>query len=148
MAGSVSYRPDPTYHTVTPYLVVKDAAGLLDFLVTVLDGRVVGKMEGPDATIAHADVMVGDSHIMLGAAGDEKGFPGMVHLYLPDSDAFYQRALEAGATSLREPRDEFYGDRMSGVEDPFGNQWWFATHIEDVSEEEIERRGRELSQQG
>lgn len=145
MTADVPYKP-ATYHTVSPYLVVADARGLIRFLVKVFDAQVLGKMIAPDDTIAHADLLVGDSHIMIGQAGDSGPFPGMLHLYLLDCDSTFQRALDAGATPLREPRDEFYGDRMAGVIDPFGNQWWLATHIEDVSEEEVERRARQFSE--
>jgi len=75
---------------------------------------------------------IGDSMLMLGEAPDEP-VPGMLHLYMPDTDTVYKRALAAGATSLPEPTDMFYGDRTAGVKDAFGNQWWIATHIEDVS---------------
>jgi uncharacterized glyoxalase superfamily protein PhnB len=144
MIGSVPFKP-ATYHTVSPYLVVNDPAALIDFVVKVFDAQVISKMLGPDGAIMHADVLIGDSHVMLGQAADDGPFPGMLHLYLLDCDSSYSRALDAGAASLREPQDEYYGDRLGGVSDPFGNQWWLATHIEHLSEEEIERRGRELS---
>lgn len=144
MAGSVPFKP-ATYHTVSPYLVVDDPAGLLDFVVKVFDAQVVSKMLDPDGAILHADVLIGDSHVMLGQAADDEPFPAMLHLYLLDCDTSYARALEGGAISLREPQDEYYGDRMGGVLDPFGNQWWLATHIEDLTEEEVERRGKLLS---
>jgi uncharacterized glyoxalase superfamily protein PhnB len=91
---------------------------------------------------------VGDSMVMLADAPE----PGevtsaMLHLYVPDSDATYQRAIEAGATSLREPQDEFYGDRMSGVQDSTGTKWYFATHVEDISEEEMARRAAQAARE-
>ena len=82
--------------------------------------------------------------VMMGQARDEwKPRPGTLYLYVPDVDATYQRALAAGGTSLREPSTQVYGDRSGGVEDPLGNQWWIATHVEDLSPEEIERRAKE-----
>lgn len=124
----ISYKPE-SYHTATPYLIVKDVGGLLKFLVQVFDAKEVNRMQLPDGQIMHADVMIGDSHIMIGHAMDESGFPGMVYMYFPDCDAVYQRAIDAGATSMREPQDEAFGDRTAGVRDPFGNHWGLATHI-------------------
>ncbi len=88
----------------------------------------------------HAEVKIGDSIVMMGEGADSKNFPGMLHLYMEDVDAVYQRAIQAGAKSLREPADQPYGDRSGGVEDAFGNQWWISTHVEDVSSDELERR--------
>jgi uncharacterized glyoxalase superfamily protein PhnB len=80
----------------------------------------------------HAEIKIGDSIVMLGEGQDDKKFPAMLHIYMEDVDAVYRRALQAGAKSIREPVDQPYGDRSSGVEDEFGNQWWISTHIEDV----------------
>ena len=89
----------------------------------------------------HAEVKIGDSRIMLAeACGAWTPMPTMIHLYVPDTDATYRSALEAGATSLQEPADQFYGDRSGGVKDAFGNHWWIATHKEDLSAEEMQRR--------
>jgi PhnB protein len=89
----------------------------------------------------HAEVRLGDSVVMMGEAGKWwKPMPGTIHLYVNDTDAVYQRALQAGGTSLREPTDQFYSDRSAGVRDPVGNHWWIATHKEDVSSEEMEKR--------
>jgi uncharacterized glyoxalase superfamily protein PhnB len=138
----MTVKPIPEgYHTVTPYLVVQGAAQLIDFLKQAFAAEEIQRMTRPDGSIGHAEVRIGDSRVMLGEAGGEfKPMPAMLHLYMEDADAVYQRALLAGATSLREPVDEFYGDRMAGVKDQFGNQWWIATHIEDVSPEEMVRR--------
>jgi len=96
-----------------------------------------------DGTIAHAEMKIGSSMIMLGQAGDQwKARPCSIYLYVEDVDAVYRRAMEAGGKSLMEPADQFYGDRNGGVEDPEGNQWFIGTHMEDVSEAEIEQRGR------
>lgn len=142
---AVRYIPEG-YPTVSPYLVVTDVPAVIDFVERVLDGKVVERMEGPGGDVSHAEVRVGDSLLMMGPAEDEsKRMPAMLHIYVPDVDAVYQRALDAGATSVREPADQFYGDRSGGVKDAEGNTWWFATHIEDVSPEELARRA---AQQG
>jgi uncharacterized glyoxalase superfamily protein PhnB len=143
----VEYKP-AKYHTVTPYLVVDGAERLITFISDVLDGTETVRMAGPDGRIAHAEMRVGDSMVMLADAPE----PGevtsaMLHLYVPDSDATYQRAIEADATSLREPQDEFYGDRMSGVQDSTGTKWYFATHVEDISEEEMARRAAQAARE-
>jgi PhnB protein len=107
------------YHTVTPFLYVRGVAGLIEFMRRVFDARELERMEGPDGSIRHAEMRIGDSVVMLGeATGDNPPRPGMLHLYLEDADVIYGRVLEAGASSLQEPRDEFWGDRISGVQDP------------------------------
>lgn len=135
-------KPIPEgYHTVTPYLVVQGAAQLIDFLKQAFDAEEILRMTQPDGTIMHAEVKIGNSRVMMAEAqGEFTPMPAMLHLYVEDMDAVYRRALQAGATSLREPEDQFYGDRIGGVRDSFGNQWWIATHIEDVSAEEMARR--------
>lgn len=138
----MTVKPIPEgYHTVTPYLVVQEAAKLIDFLKQAFDAEEIHRMARPDGTIMHAEIKIGDSRVMMAeASGDVKPMPAMLHLYVEDTDAVYRQALQAGATSLREPEDQFYGDRIGGVRDSFGNQWWMATHIEDVSPEEMARR--------
>ncbi len=144
----MTIKPIPEgYHTVTPYLVVKGAAQLIDFLQQAFDAEETQRMALPDGTISHAEVRIGDSVVMMGeAGGDFKPMPAMFHLYVEDVDAVYQRALQAGATSVRAPEDQFYGDRTGGVQDSFGNQWWIATHIEDVPAEEMARRSADRTQ--
>ncbi len=118
------------YHTVTPYLVVSDPAALIDFVVQAFGASERTRMAGPDGSIMHAEVIIGDSVIMLGGTSDKVGvFPGVIHLYLDDVDAYYRRALEAGATPLRAPADQAYGDRSAGVNDEWANQWWIAAPI-------------------
>ena len=147
MKGKVKAIPDG-YHTVTPYLVVQDARGLMDFLRQVFHAQDLRIMEGPDGRISHAEMQIGDSVVMLSDSGPNfSPMPTMLHLYLEDTNTAYKRALDAGATSIREPSDQFYGDRTAGVQDRFGNQWWMATHIEDVSDEEMQRRMQARSQQ-
>ena len=135
--------PNPVpagYATVTPYLCVADAAKLIEFLKQAFDAQLLFKMDGPGGRIMHAEMTIGDSRIMLAQPESGKETHAMLHLYMPDTDAVYKRALAAGATSVREPADQFYGDRSAGVRDQFGYHWYIATHIEDVSEEEMGRR--------
>ncbi len=137
----MAVKPIPDgYHSVTPYLTVPDAAGLIEFLRRAFGAQEVHRFTR-DGAVSHAEVRIGDSVVMLGQAGGEwQPMPAALHLYVPDADAVYRRALQAGAASLREPADQFYGDRMAGVRDPAGNYWWIATHVEDVSPEEMRRR--------
>lgn len=103
-------------------------------------------MDAPGGKIGHAEVRIGDSVVMLAdASTSDQGqvMPGMIHLYVDDVDKFYRRAIEAGGTSLREPVDQFYGDRSGGVKDPVGNHWWISTHVEDVPPGEMEERAKE-----
>lgn len=146
----MTVKPIPDgYHTITPYLVVRDAASLIGFLQQAFDAKESERIEAPDSSIIHAEVRIGDSVVMMGDAGENNPpMQTMLHLYLEDCDAAYRRALAAGATSLREPEDQFYGDRTGGVKDAFGNQWWFATRIEDVPSEVIQRRADALARQG
>jgi PhnB protein len=135
-------KPVPDgFHTVTPYLVVEDAGKLIDFVTAAFGATVRYAHKRPDGKVAHAEVKVGDSILMMGSAqGDTRPIPTALYMYVPDCDALYRRALAAGGTSVGEPKDQFYGDRHGGVKDPCGNTWWVATHIEDVSEEELARR--------
>lgn len=138
----MAVKPIPDgYHTVTPYLVVRGVAQVLEFITRAFGATETNRMTGPDGTIGHATARIGDSMVMLGEArGEWKPTEAMLYLYVPDTDAAYQRALAAGATSLMEPADQFYGDRNAGVKDPLGTSWWIATHLEDVAPEEIQRR--------
>ncbi|MGH7233017.1 MAG: VOC family protein [Nitrospiraceae bacterium] len=135
-------KPIPDgYHTVTPVLTVQGAAKLIEFLKQAFDAKEIYRLAGPDSSVMHAEVKIGDSMVMLGEATDEwKPMPAKIALYMKDTDAWYKRALRAGATSVREPSDQFYGDRSAGVKDFAGNQWWIHTHIEDVPPEEIKKR--------
>jgi len=145
MPDTVNYIPDG-YHTVTPYLCVDGAAGLLDFVKQAFDAVEIERIPRPDGKIAHAEVRIGDSVVMIGDAPDER-MPTAIYLYVRDTDATYSRALEAGATSVMEPADQFYGDRNAGVKDACGNLWWIATHKENVSPEEIAKRAQALPNQ-
>ena len=138
----MAVKPIPDgYHTVTPYLVVSDAAGLLDFLKRAFDAKETVCFKKPDGSIGHAEVQIGDSMIMLGqASGEWKPMPCAIYLYVPDTDAVYKKALQAGATSIKEPANQFYGDRNASVKDLCGNLWSIGTHVEDIPPEEMKRR--------
>jgi uncharacterized glyoxalase superfamily protein PhnB len=138
----MAVKPIPEgFHSVTPYLMVRDAAALLDFLKQAFGAQEIMRMPAPDGSIAHAEVRVGDSPIMMGeACGEFDPMPGSIYLYVEDTDTTYQRALHAGARSLMEPTNQFYGDRSANVVDPVGNHWWIATHIEDLQPEELAKR--------
>ena len=135
-------RPIPDrYHAVTPVLMVDGAAKLIDFLKQAFGAREKERFTDPTGKIVHAEVTLGDSIVQLSdATGEWKPVQVPLLLYVTDTDSTYRRALKAGATSLREPMNAFYGDRSAGVKDPFGNSSWIATHQEDVSREELERR--------
>ncbi len=136
----VSPIPDG-YHTVSPYLIAEDAGQLLEFMQKAFGAKETFRMEMPDGSVGHAEVRIGDSVVMVGGAGG--AWPAVraaIHLYVPDVDATYQAALAAGARSTEEPADQFYGDRRANVVDAAGNQWFIATHVEDVPPEELEQR--------
>jgi len=139
----MSVKPIPEgYHTVTPFLTIPGAVELIEFLKQVFNAREKERIMMPNGALAHAEVIIGDSVIMLGEpmGGECVPMPGAFYLYLEDMEAAYQRALAAGATSTMEPADQFWGDRLAAVKDRFGNVWNLATHVEDVSAEELKRR--------
>jgi len=138
----MAVKPIPEgYHTITPYLTVQGADQLIDFMKQVFAATEIERMTNPDGTVKHAEVRIGDSVLMISESrGEWKPMPAALYLYVSDVDAVYQRALAAGATSLMAPTNTFYGNRESGVTDQFGNYWWIATHIEEVSPEEIAKR--------
>jgi PhnB protein len=141
MRSAMTVRPVPEHHNaVCPYLVVEGAAKVVAFLKETFNAEELACMRGPNGRIMHAELRIADSIVMLGEPMGGPPFPGQVHCYVPDVDAAYARALKAGGTSLREPIDMFYGDRISMVKDPTGNVWAISTHKEDVSAEEMERR--------
>jgi PhnB protein len=129
------------YRTVTPYLVVPGAAKLIEFLRKAFRAKERLRMPRPDGGVAHAEVKIGNSIVMMGEpmAGMET-MPAMIYLYVKDVDKTYARALKAGAASVREPTNQFYGDRNAAVKDAFGNQWYIATHVEDITPEEMAKR--------
>ncbi len=140
-------KPNPIpagYHTVTPFLAVADARAVIAFATAAFAAEELFVMTMDDGTPVHAELQVGDSRVMVGQVSEAKqAFPAMLYMYVGDVDAVYAKAVEAGGKTVREPTDEIYGDRNAAVTDPGGNQWWIATHIEDVSNDEIARRMRE-----
>ena len=135
------------YHTVTPYLAVRRAGELLAFLKRAFDAETVECIEMGGA-VHHAEVRIGDSMVMMGECPEDADpQPTSLYLYVDDADAWFQRAVEAGAEVIMEPADQFYGDRHGAVKDPCGNSWYIATHIEDVSPEEIARRRAAMSEE-
>ena len=149
MANAV--RPIPEgYHSLTPYLIVNGAAKAIEFYEQAFGAVELYRMEG-DGRIGHAELQIGDSRFMLadefperGIHGPEPGHPrgDSLLLYVEDVDAVVARAVAAGATLERKVENQFYGDRSGGVVDPFGHRWYVATHVEDVSPEEMERRAK------
>jgi PhnB protein len=141
------------YHTITPYLAIKGAAKAIEFYKKAFGATEIMRLEmGPD-TLGHAEIKIGDCHVMLsdefpdmGAVSPHTlgGTPVSLMIYTADCDALYKQALAAGATSLRAPEDQFFGDRTCQVQDPFGHRWHISTHIEDVSVEETKRRMAKL----
>lgn len=138
-------NPPEGYHTLTAQTVVDDAAETIQFVKDVFDAELLSVFED-DGLIRHAEVQIGGSRLMLATANEDFGeFPVMLTVYVDDVDAVFAKAIDNGAAPLREPEDQFYGDRTGGVVDGQGNQWWISTHIEDVTEEEMRRR---MSQMG
>ena len=135
---AVQKKPEG-YRTVTPYLIVDGADRLIEFMKKAFGATDRGRM-GEDR-VMHAEMQIGDSIVMLSdTMPGAEPTKAMLHLYVDDVDAVYKKAVAAGGTPMREPANQFYGDRSGGVSDAFGNQWWIATHVEDVSEEEMQKR--------
>ena len=147
-------KPIPDgYPRVTPYLHVDGAAAAIEFYEKVLGAKERMRMPGPDGKIGHAEIELGESIIMLadehpdmGALGPKTigGTPVTISIYVEDVDAVYDAALAAGATSIRDVENQFYGDRSGQFEDPFGHRWNVQTHVEDVPPEEMEKRVAEV----
>jgi len=129
------------YHTVTPFIVARDAAKLIDFIHQAFGAEVTEMMQAPDGSVMHAELRIGDSMIMLGEAqGEWRPMPAALYLYVQDVDATFQRAVKAGAVVVREVVDHFYGDRNGTLRDAWDNVWSIGTHIEDVTPDEMRRR--------
>ena len=148
MADKVNYIPQG-YHNVTPYICVKNAAEAIEFYKQAFGATELFRMDGPDGRIVHAEIKVGDSPIMLSDEHAEMGFrspatlggsPVHLMVYVEDVDTVVKQATDAGATLNRPVQNQFYGDRSGSVVDPYGHSWHIATHIEDVSPEEMEKR--------
>ena len=150
----MSVSPVPSgYRSVIPYLVVGDAAAAIDFYCRAFGASEVMRMP-MDGRIGHAELAIGDAHVMLADEFPEMGIHApkdgvtsvSIMIYLPDVDAAFARALEAGATQERPVEDQFYGDRSGILIDPFGHRWMVATHVEDVTPEEMQRRMEAMSE--
>lgn len=147
---STSYLP-AGYHSVTPSIIVRDAAKAIEFYRRAFGAEEVTRMEGPDGSIMHAEIRIGDSPVMLGEENAKwgtlsplstSGNPGSLHIYVPDADAAFQRALDAGAVVRYPLEDAFWGDRYGKVADPFGHEWGIGTRVKELTPEEMERAGR------
>jgi len=141
------------YRTVTPYLTIKNGAKALEFYKNAFGATEIYRLMMPDGRLGHAEIRLGDSMIMLGDEFPEYGgkapetlggSPVSIYLYVEDVDAFFKRALAAGAKERKPVMDQFYGDRSGQLEDPFGHLWWVATHKEDVTPEEIQKRAQAM----
>ena len=141
------------YPRVTPYLYIDGAAEAIDFYEKVLGAKERMRLPGPDGKLGHAELEMGNSVVMLAdqnlnmdIRGPKEigGTPVSLHVYVEDVDAAYAAGLDAGATSLRELENQFYGDRTGTFEDPWGHHWTVATHVEDVSADEMEKRAAEV----
>lgn len=141
--------PPPGYHSITPYLALRDAKAAIGFYQRAFGAELVLKLDMPDGKIAHAEIRIGDSILMLSEENPEwgnqspqslGGSPVFLMIYVSDVDAAFPKALAAGATEVRPVQDQFYGDRSGTLKDLYGYQWTLATHIEDLSQEEIGHR--------
>lgn len=154
----MAVKPIPDgYHSITPYLIIRDAARALDFYKQALGAEELFRMASPDGQIGHAEIKIGNSILMLADEHPEMGYqspqsyggtPVSIMLYVEDVDARFQKAVAAGAKVKRPLKDQFYGDRSGTIADPFGHEWTIATHKEDLPPAEIERRAAEAMKQG
>lgn len=151
---AVHHIPDG-YHSVIPYLIVDGAAGAIDFYAKAFGATEVMRMPGPDGKIGHAEMQIGDSHIMLADEHPDMGFlgpksvggtPVSLMIYVEDADKCFNAAIGGGAKEMKPLENQFYGDRSGTLVDPFGHVWNIATHVEDVPPEEMERRAKEYAQ--
>jgi PhnB protein len=150
----MSVQPIPSgHHTVTPYLTIKNAVQALEFYKQGFGATETYRLMMPDGRLGHAEIRLGDSLIMLsdefpefGGKAPETlgGSPVSIYLYVEDVDAFFKRALAAGAKERKPVMDQFYGNRSGQLQDPFGHLWWVATHKEDVPPEEIQKRAESM----
>ena len=146
--GSVKPIPEG-YHSITPYLFVRSAASAIDFYKNAFGATEIVRMAGSNGKITHAEMKIGDSIVMLADENPQTGvmspqtvggFSSGLHIYVENVDAIIQKAIESGAKLLRPIKDQFYGDRSGSLLDPFGHMWSVATHVEDVSPEEMKKR--------
>jgi PhnB protein len=145
--AQVNMIPDG-YHTITPYITVPDAPGLIAFLGDLFGARQTERHDLPDGKVMHAEVRVGDSVLMISDACEQMGpSPANLYVYVQDVDALHRKAMDAGCSSVMAPADMFWGDRFASVKDRWGNTWNIATHIEDVPSHEITARAQAFSEQ-
>ena len=156
MAKTVKPIPDG-YHAVTPYLSIKGASEAIDFYKKAFGAKEIMRFPRPDGRLGHAEIQIGDSKVMLADEMPEVDFLGPsarggsavhLHLYVENVDAVVKQALGAGARELRPVEDQFYGDRLGAVGDPFGHVWHVSTHKEDLSAEELKKRAATQMQKG
>lgn len=152
---SVNYVPEG-HHTVTPSLVLHDAAAAIGFYEKALGARELFRMSTPEGKVGHAQLLIGDSIVMVADEWPDWGVVSPktlggsavgLHVYVADSDAVFERAVAAGAEVMQPMTDQFYGDRSGTVVDPFGHRWTISTHVEEVSPEEMDRRFGEFMEQ-
>lgn len=153
MSDTVKPIPDG-YHTVTPYLIVNDASAAIEFYKAAFGATELMRLEDPSGRIGHAEIRIGNSPIMLASEFPDMkivgplalgGTPVSILLYVEDVDAVFKQAVEAGAKVIREVQNQFYGDRTGGVSDPYGHLWYLATHVKDVSLEEMQKHMATMS---
>jgi PhnB protein len=154
--NKVSYIPKD-YNTITPYLIVKGAAQAIEYYKKVFGATELLRMNGPDGKVGHAELKIGNSHVMLADENPAMGqghtsastigqSPVSLYVYLPDVDTVVKRAAAEGGKILKPVEDQFYGDRSGFLQDPFGHLWGVATHVEDVSPKELEERMKKVTQ--
>ncbi len=152
--SKVPYIPKG-YNSVTPYLVIKGAAKAIDYYKKVFGATVVVRMDGPNGSVGHAELQIGDSRVMLADENPQMGAisattignsPVSLYLYIPDVDKVVDRAVAEGAKLVKPVQDQFYGDRTGFIQDPFGHFWGVATHVEDVSPQEMKERMKKVMQ--
>jgi len=153
----MTIKPIPDgYHSVTPYLSIKDAAKAIEFYKRAFGANELFRLVAPSGEIGHAEIKIGDSQIMLADPCEEGTFRNPqtlggtsvgLHVYVEDVDTLFARAVDAGAKTVRPVQDQFYGDRTGTLEDPFGHVWFLATHKEEITPEEINKRAAALYKQ-
>lgn len=145
------------YNTITPYLIIKDAARAIDYYKKVFGATEIMRMPTPDGKVGHAELKIGDSHFMLADENPSMGqghtsaatigaSPVSLYVYVPEVDKIFDRAVAEGAKVLKPVENQFYGDRSGFLQDPFGHLWGVATHVEDVSADEMKRRMQKMMQ--
>jgi PhnB protein len=145
------------YNSITPYLIIKGAAQAIEYYKRVFGATEIMRMPGPNGQVGHAELQIGDSHIMLADENPSMGqghtsattigaSPVSLYVYVPEVDKVFDRAIAEGAKILKPVQDQFYGDRSGFLQDPFGHLWGVATHVEDVSADEMQRRMQKMMQ--